>query len=68
MDPEVEHIENIKRHCRNLRRIWIFGSEDFSEEFNQEISDLFASYGAQLEYCHMENMNENQLTSYCSNS
>jgi len=61
MYPE-DHIESIKMHCRNLRRIRIYESEDLVGDFTQELISLLASFGGQLEYCHIQWMNIRQLT------
>lgn len=63
----VEEIRNIKTHCRNLRRVCIYGLE----RYNAEISDLLASYRNQLTFCRVENMSESELlhlTRACKNA
>lgn len=55
---EEKKIEKIKIHCRNLRQIRFYKMH----YRNRKISDLLASYGNQLQYCHVEGMNESELT------
>jgi len=52
----------IKTSCPNLRRITIHGMEIL----NKHIAALLSSYADQLEYCHVEDMEENELTAITS--
>jgi len=57
----------IKTNCPNLRRISMYGMC----ELNEGIAMLLSSYGDQLEYCHVEYMDESEvtiITSVCKNA
>lgn len=63
------NLEDIITHCRKLRHVCI--SLFKMKERNEEISNLLASYGDQLEYCYVENMSESELrtiTNACCNA
>lgn len=65
-EQEVD-FKMVSRYCRNLRRICTYGMENW----NKEISYFLASFGNQLQYCHVESMNERELTtirSACKNA
>ena len=60
--PAFKEIRTIQQHCREIRWLHILGTE----HINPTLAECFVSYGEQLEYAFLPDMNESQLEAIVS--